>query len=99
MVSDINQRISKRAKRARSAEKASSSRDPSTQSNSELETVSDGHIVPSDLTMAATAHNSNPTVTASTSNSDKTVTAEGYDVYKHEKNFFFKFYTDFNIQI
>ena len=40
--------------------------------------VSDGHIVLSDLTMAATAHNSNPTVTASTSNSDKTVTAEGY---------------------
>ena len=40
--------------------------------------VSDGHIVLSDLTMAATAHYSNPTVTASTSNSDKTVTAEGY---------------------
>ena len=77
-VSDINQKISKRSKRARSAEKASSSRDLSVQSNSELETVSDGHIVSSDLTTAAMAHNSNPTVPASTSNSDKTVTAEDY---------------------
>ena len=75
-VSDIGQKInSKRSKRARSAEKASSSRDLSVQSNSELETVSDGHIVSSDLTTAAMAHNSNPTVPASTSNSDKTVTA------------------------
>ena len=80
-VSDINQKISKRSKRARSAEKASSSRDPSVQSNSELETVSDGHIVSSDITTAALAHNSNPTVTASTSHSDKTVTAKGYSDY------------------
>ena len=40
--------------------------------------MSDGHIVTSDLTTAAMAHNRNPTVTASSSNSDKTVTAEGY---------------------
>ena len=80
-VSDINQIISKPAKRARSAEKASSSRDPSVQSNFELETVSDGHMMPSDLTMAAMAHNNNQTVTASTSNSDKTVTEESYIFY------------------
>ena len=81
-VSDIGQKInSKRSKRARSAEKASSSRDLSVQSNSELETVSDGHIVSSDLTTAAMANNCNPTVPASTSNSDKTVTAEGYNIF------------------
>ena len=78
-ASDISQKLnSRRSKRAHSAEKEFSSRDLSVQSNSELETVSDGHIVPSDLTTAAMAHNRNPTVTASSSNSDKTVTAEGY---------------------
>ena len=82
-VSDISQKInSKRSKRARFVQKASSSCDLSVQSNSELETVSDGHIVPSDLTTAAMANNSNPTVTASASNSGKTVTAEGYTLPK-----------------
>ena len=79
-VSNIDQRVTKPAKRSRSAEKASSSRDPSLQSNPELDTVSDGHSVPSDLTMVTTAHNSYPTVTASTSNSENTVTAEGFMV-------------------
>ena len=82
-VSDISQKISKRSKRACFAEKASSSRDPSVQSNSELETVSDGHKVSSAITTAALALNSNPTVPASPSNSDKTVTAVGY-VYNNE---------------
>ena len=78
-ASDICQKLSsRRPKRSHSAGKASSSRDHSVQSNSELETVSDGHIVSSAITTAALALNSNPTVTASTANSDKTVIAEGY---------------------
>ena len=82
-ASDISQKLSsRRPKRSHSAGKASSSRDHSVQSNSELETVSDGHIVPSAITTAALAHNSNPTVTASTANNDKTLTAEGYTYYK-----------------
>ena len=75
-ASDISQKLnSRRPKRAHSAEKASSSRDHSLQSNSKLETVSDGHIVSSAITTAALALNSNPPVTGSTANSDKTVTA------------------------
>ena len=95
-ASDISQKLSSRhPKRSHSAGKASSSRDHSVQSNSELETVSDGHLVPSAITTAALAHNSNPTVSATTANSDntvttvgystnsdKTVTAEGYRLYK-----------------
>ena len=89
-ASDISQKLnSRRPKRAHSAEKASSSRDHSVQSNSELETVSDGHIVTSAITTAALALNSNPTVTATTANSDKTVIAEGYNNYKKKyRNFF-----------
>ena len=84
-ASDISQKLSsRRKKRSHSAGKASSSRDHSVQSNSELETVSDGHIVSSAITTAALALNSKPTVTATTVYSDKTVTAEDY-------NFFSKF--------
>ena len=80
-ASDISQKLnSRRPKRPHSAEKASSSRDHSVQSNPELETVSDGHIVSSAVTTAALAHNSNPTVAATTANSDKTVIAEDYNV-------------------
>ena len=93
-VSDISQKISKRSKPACFAEKASSSRDPSVQSNSELETVSEGHIVSSDLTAVAMAHNRNPTVTASTSNSDKTVLAVGYST-ADDKTVTAKGYSDY----
>ena len=80
-ASDICQKLnSRRPKRSRSAGKASSSRDHSVQSNPELETVSDGHIVPSAVTTVALALNSKPTVAATTVNSDKTVTAEDYSV-------------------
>ena len=80
-ASDISQKLnSRRLKRAHSAEKASSSRDHSVQSNSELETVSDGHIVSSAVTTAALALNSNPTVAATTANSGNTVTAFGYTI-------------------
>ena len=95
-ASDICQKLnSRRPKRSHSAGKASSSRDNSVQSNPELETVSDGHIVSSAVTTAALALNSKPTVAATTANSgttatafgntvcsDKTVTAEDYSL-KH----------------
>ena len=80
-ASDIRQKLnSRRPKRSRSAGKASSSRDNSVQSNPELETVSDGHIVSSAVTTAALALNSKPTVAATTANSGNTVTVFGYTV-------------------
>ena len=78
-ASDIRQKFnSGRPKRSRSAGKASRSRDNSIHSNPELDTVSDGHLVSSAITMTTLAHNSKPTVAATTVNSDKTVTAEDY---------------------
>ena len=89
-ASDISHNLSlKRPKRSHSAGKASSSRDHSVQSNPELETVSDGHLVSSAITTTALAHNSKPTVTATTVRTDKIVTAEDYNfLYKDYEQFF-----------
>ena len=79
-ASDIRQKFnSGRPKRSRSAGKASRSRDNSIHSNPDLDTVSDGHLVSSAITMTALAHNSKPTVAATTVNIDKIVTAEDYN--------------------
>ena len=87
-ASDIRQKFnSGRPKRSRSAGKASRSRDNSIHSNPELDTVSDGHLVSSAITMTALAHNSKPTVAATTVNSDKTVTAEDYNIINHLKDY------------
>ena len=86
-ASDICQKLnSRRPTRSHSAGKASSSRDHSVQSNPELETVSDGHLVSSAITTATTNSGTIATTVGYTVYSDKTVTAEDYTIMATKNN-------------
>ena len=58
-ATSISKLVTKHAKRAHSADKASSSSRRTQQSNPELNTVSDQHSVHSDNTVAAEGYNKN----------------------------------------